>query len=124
MPEGLFFTDLLIFTLIPFFNCFAQIKNPLIGNWRWSSSSCKHPDFTFSENKIIQSLDVDGTPQAFTYDKIKYEVTALSVTVDFGKRHSFGKTPDKQKLTFKIQDENHLILNRKLKSMNDFYRCP
>lgn len=112
------------FSLIPFFNCFAEIKNPLIGKWRWDFSSCKPSEFIFSKNKLIQNINVDGEIQTFVYNEVKYDVINSNVTVDLGKKHSFSKTPDSKKLTFKIIDDNHLVLNRKVKSSNDFYRCP
>lgn len=102
---------------------FSQNKNPVIGKWRWSSSSCESPNFIFSDSKITQILDGDGVPTTFIFDKVKYKVSEKNIEVDFGKPHGIGKTKDKDKVSFKIVDDNHLVMDRKTKSLNDLYRC-
>lgn len=103
---------------------FAQGSNPLIGKWRWDALDCKKPDFIFEENRVIQSTDADGEPMTLDFNDVKYSVSKAQVTVDFGKPHGLGKAPDISKLTFKMADKNHAIMVRKIKGMNDLYRCP
>ncbi len=102
----------------------AQKTNPLVGRWRWDSPDCTKPDFIFSETKFIHSTEADGKPIKSQFNKIKYEIFENKIIVDLNKPHGFGKTPEKTKLTFKVVDKDHLVIDRKSKSMNDIFRCP
>lgn len=100
----------------------ADTPNVILGKWRWHSEDCAKADFIFNEKSITHHTDADGTPIADSFQNVRYSVSHESVTVDFGKNHGFGGTQNKKQI-FKIIDNNHVVMVRKKKGLNDLYRC-
>ncbi len=117
---------LIVLVALPYLNACADEPRPeniILGQWARSQAECAQPELSFSQTRLAVRIDADGAPTAFEYQNIAYVQSSGEVKVQLSARHPYSKTPEKNALSFKIEDNNTISMQHLRIKNAQFIRC-
>ncbi len=101
----------------------AGTANPLFGEWARDSRQCSEAELSFQSGHATIRIDADGEPVVFDYPTVRYVINGHRVSVDLGRKHPYGKTPDKKNLHFTSKSPDQIWLQLRKGKIQAFIRC-